>query len=420
MRVTEASTAEPMPTSASDSEEHRPASRFRPSTLLYAIVPWLFIATGPMMLILDGALAAGLPEELIVSWLTVGLVTAGLLTIVLCTLLRVPILFGMTLHGSLLAVASLRQLPFPEAVGAYIMTGIVVAVLTVTGLTSRLVDYLPLPIVTGMVTGVLLPFGLRGVAAVAESPSVAGAALLTFLLATRWRARLGGAPPTFWAAVVGILLASIMGQANWSEFSPTIGRPVFTAPLFTARGFLELTVPLVVMVVGVHVAQSSGIMRAAGLTYATKGYTMTVGLTTTVTGLFGATPLVTMGPPLAMLLSGFPRERDEYRWSAGVLYGVLLILLGLSSPAMAGIRRWLPGPLVSIITGMAVLSVLDSYLGRAFSGRFRTGAMFAFIVTASGFSVLGIGAPLWGILAGVAVSALIEPDDFRAAAQKKT
>lgn len=370
------------------------------------------------MLMLDGALAVGLPEELIVSWLTVGLVACGLLTIVLCAWLRIPILLGMTLHGSLLAVASLRHLPFPEAVGAYIMTGIAVLVLTATGLTSRLVDYLPLPIVMGMVTGVLLPFGLRGVAAVAESPALAGAALLIFLLATRWRTRLGGAPPTFWAAAVGIILASLTGQANWSEFSLAVGRPVFTAPVFTARAFLELTVPLVVMVVGVHVAQASGILRGAGLTYETKGYTMTVGLATTATAFFGATPMVTMGPPLAMLLSGFRKDRDESRWSAGVLFGILIILLGLASPAMASIRRWLPGPLVSTITGMAVLGVLDSYLARAFSGRFRTGAMFSFIVTASGFSMLGIGSPLWGVLAGVAVSALVEPHDFRAAAQK--
>src|SRR5690606_4596230 len=121
-----------------------------------------------------------------------------------------------------------------------------------------------------------------------------------------------------------------------------VGRPVFTAPVFTARAFLELTVPLVVMVVGVHVAQASGILRGAGLTYETKGYTMTVGLATTATAFFGATPMVTMGPPLAMLLSGFRKDRDESRWSAGVLFGILIILLGLASPAMASIRRWLP------------------------------------------------------------------------------
>jgi len=366
------------------------------------------------MLMLGAALDAGLPEEIIVSWLTVGFLATGALTIALCLILRLPICIAITTHGALLALATLDRLTFPELVGAYVMTGVAVALLTAAGLTSRIIDYLPLPVVMGMVIGVLLPFALRGMGAVAASPLVAGTAVLAYLVATRWRARLRGVPPTFWSIALAIAVASVTGQVDWSQFSPRLGAPVFTPPVFTARAFLELTIPLLVMVIGVHGTQAAAIMRGAGLPFPTRVYSMALGAATVAIGPFGATPAATMGPPLAMLLAGLEKEREGSRWQAGVMFGALLVALGFVSPVLAGIGRWLPAPLVSTIAGLAVLSVFDTYLARAFSGPFRTGAMFAFVVTASGVSFLGIGAALWGVVAGLAVSALVEPADFAA------
>lgn len=60
-----------------------------------------------------------------------------------------------------------------------------------------------------------------------------------------------------------------------------------------------------------------------------------------------------------------------------------------------------------------MLRVLQSAFGTAFGSRFTFGAPVTFVVTDSDITVLNIGGPFWGIVAGVAVSLSLERGDFR-------
>ncbi|WP_157049923.1 benzoate/H(+) symporter BenE family transporter [Thalassobacillus sp. C254] len=41
------------------------------------------------------------------------------------------------------------------------------------------------------------------------------------------------------------------------------------------------------------------------------------------------------------------------------------------------------------------------------------GALFSFIITLSGFSLLNIGAPFWGLVFGTLISYIFESKDFK-------
>ena len=49
----------------------------------------------------------------------------------------------------------------------------------------------------------------------------------------------------------------------------------------------------------------------------------------------------------------------------------------------------------------------------AFGGRCTFGALVTFVVAVSDITVLNIGGAFWGLLAGLTVSWLLEPDDIR-------
>jgi benzoate membrane transport protein len=59
-----------------------------------------------------------------------------------------------------------------------------------------------------------------------------------------------------------------------------------------------------------------------------------------------------------------------------------------------------------------MLRVLQSSFVTAFSTRFTLGALITFVVTVADVSVLSVGAPFWGLLAGLAVAWLLERPDF--------
>ena len=73
----------------------------------------------------------------------------------------------------------------------------------------------------------------------------------------------------------------------------------------------------------------------------------------------------------------------------------------------------MPGVIVSVIAGLAMLGVLINALKTAFSdNKFQMGAFFALIIGMSGVNFLNISAPLWAIIGSLLVSLLIEKDHF--------
>ena len=66
--------------------------------------------------------------------------------------------------------------------------------------------------------------------------------------------------------------------------------------------------------------------------------------------------------------------------------------------------------------GSAMLRVLQAAFIAAFKDRFTLVALTCFLVTVADLAVLNIGAAFWGLIAGLAVSWLLEKRDFSAPA----
>ena len=137
--------------------------------LLYAsngFIGWLFAVTGPVAIILAVGSNGGLSEPEIASWIFGVFFFNGLITLLLSGLYRQPLVFFWTIPGTVLVGQSLTHLSFPQVVGAFYVTGLVMLVLGASGWVKRAMQLVPMPIVMGMVAGVFLRFGLELVRAV--------------------------------------------------------------------------------------------------------------------------------------------------------------------------------------------------------------------------------------------------------------
>ena len=106
---------------------------------------------------------------------------------------RQPLVFFWTIPGTVLVGPALGHLTFPEVVGAYIATGLLMLALGALGLVRRAMAAVPMPIVMGMVAGVFLQFGLDWVRAF-QADLVIAAAMTAVFLARQRRPAAGGAP----------------------------------------------------------------------------------------------------------------------------------------------------------------------------------------------------------------------------------
>ncbi|HRD78166.1 MAG TPA: benzoate/H(+) symporter BenE family transporter, partial [Hyphomicrobiaceae bacterium] len=146
-----------------------------------AVIAVLFAAAGPIAIILSAG-KGRLTEAELASFVFGAFFVNGLLTILFSALYRLPLAFFWTIPGTVLIGPALQSWSYPEIVGAYMATGILMFVLGLTGLVRRVMTAVPMPVVMAMVAGVFLPFGLDLVRAFERNIAIAAPMTLAFLV----------------------------------------------------------------------------------------------------------------------------------------------------------------------------------------------------------------------------------------------
>jgi benzoate membrane transport protein len=187
-------------------------------------------------------------------------------------------------------------------------------------------------------------------------------------------------------------------------------------PVFSPATLIELVVPLAITVLVVQNGQGIAVLRASGHNPPVNAIAAACGLWSILVGLVGTVSTCLTGPTNAILATG--RDKRTH-YAAGILVGAFAVVFGLLSPLFTKLLLATPPAFIATLAGLAMLRVLQSAFATAFQGAFGIGALVAFLVTVSGISITGIGAPFWGLVFGVAVSRIMERGDFAARREGK-
>ena len=97
-------------------------------------------------------------------------------------------------------------------------------------------------------------------------------------------------------------------------------------------------------------------------------------------------------------------DNPQTRYKAALLAGVFYVVVGLLGATVIGLFLVMPKALVLTIAALALLSTIGNSLSTALSPvGDREAALVTFMTTVSGISLLGIGAPFWALVFGLAV-----------------
>lgn len=371
-----------------------------------AFVALLFAASGPVAVILAAAAQGNLGDELVSSWIFGVFLGNGLLTIFLSWWYRSPQAYFWTIPGTVIAGDALSHLAFAEVLGAYVLTGVLVFLLGWTGLVARVMDALPPQIVMAMVAGIFLRFGLELVDASLADPLIALPMILVFVALTAVPAIGKIAPPVALAAGVGTAVALLSGRLEDGALDGgIIAAPVLTMPAFSWAATIELVIPLAITVIVVQNGQGVAVLRAAGHRPPVNVAAAASGAASVPLALLGSTPTCLTGPTNALLVA---EGRKQVHYAAAIACGVMSIGVGLIAPAFTGFILAMPAAFIGTLAGVAMFTPLKNAFLAGFSGGASAGALACFIVTFSELSLLGISAPFWGLVFGVAVAKLLD------------
>jgi benzoate membrane transport protein len=328
-----------------------------------------------------------------------------------------PIVGAYSIPGATMLGAALTGFTFNEAAASFIIAGIIVLILGVTGLIGKVMKWLPQPIVMGMIGGCMLRFGTSIVTSTKESPIICSVALLGFFIIPKLIKKF---PPVLAALICGFIALLITGTVNSNAFNNmTYIPPQVVIPHFNVATILSVSVPLAVLVMGAENAQAIGVLYAQSYRPPINAMTIVSGIGGILSGIFGAHNANIAGPMTAICSSEEAGENKEGRYAASIVDGILFVAFGIFASYTIGFVQAIPASLVSILAGLAMINVLINSFQEAFiTKKFKIGAFFALIIGTSGISILNIGSAFWALVGGVIISLICEKKDFVMKAEK--
>ena len=385
---------------------------FNSGTLGAGIIAAIMGCTGPALLIISTGQAAGLENRVIESWLFSVYFFGGLITIILALYYKQSICGAWSIPGVALVAAALSQFTFNEVVFAYLLAGVLVFVVGLTGLVRRIMLWIPRPVVMGMVAGALFRFGLNIFPTTVAQPAIALPVIAVWIVFTMFAAKLK-IPGVLVGLVVGIGIAMAMGLTSFAGVQFSFAHPMIHQPVFNPEVILGLAIPLALIVITAENTQAMGVLMAIGHNPPVNTMTLISGIGGMITGWFGGHNANIAGPMTA-ITSSDEAGPVEGRYVGSIVDGLLFGGFGIIAGAALSIVSVLPGALINVVVGLTMVGVLTSALTDAWKGNFRYGAFFALFFTASGAIWFKIGAPFWGLLFGTLLSYWLDKKDWKA------
>jgi benzoate membrane transport protein len=316
-------------------------------------------------------------------------------------------LFGILINA-------IKYASYAEICGAFLISGIVIVILGITGATKKILAYLPMPVVMGMVAGALFSLTLPMFTTAKDMPLVWVISIVAFFIVLMIPKLDRNFPAALFAMILGLIALTATGQTSWNQMSVPTPTILFQMPEFSIRAVLGMTIPTLALFLGLNTIQAAGSLKLNGYNPPVTSMTVICGFATIVGSFLCSFPCSPAGPTTAMLSGPASGKKMEGRYVAAFITSILQILFAVFIMALVSLTYCVPAAFISCIAALAMVDVTMSALRSAFSGGFKLGAVIAFLITMSGIVFLGIGGAFWGLVGGILVSALVERDEFKA------
>jgi benzoate membrane transport protein len=352
--------------------------------------------TSSVAIVFQVAQALGATTAQTTSWMwALGLGT-GVTSIALSWHYRQPVLTAWSTPGAALLAAA-HGFTLPAATGAFVVCAVLIVLAGVSGLFERLMSRVPVAIAAALLAGVLTRFGLDAALSAHGDALLVGLMALAFVAGRRWWPRF--AVPG--VLLVGIAAAAAGGRIALADVHWGWARPVWVTPEFSLAAAVGLGVPLFIVTMASQNLPGVAAQRAAGVTAPVSPVITATGLATLLLAPFGTFGLNLAAITAAICMGPEAHPDPRRRYVAPIAAGVFYLAVGLAGGAVVGLMAAFPRALVVAVAGLALVGTIAGALASALAvEKHRDAAALTFLVTLSGVTLGGIGAPFWGVVTG--------------------
>jgi benzoate membrane transport protein len=375
------------------------------SAVLAGLIAVIVAYSGPLVIVLSAARAGHLDQAHTASWIWAVSFGSGISSLLLSWRTRTPVVTAWSTGGVALLVTNLGHYPYPEAIGAFLLSSLAIAAIGLSGLFGRLIQAVPAGIVNAMLAGILFSFGVGIFTELHVSPAIVLSAFAAFYVMKRISAR--------WSVPVA-LLAGVVAALATTKIKLAFGagsvliHPVFTAPRFSLAALVGIAVPLAIITLASQNAPGVAVLRGAGYETDDRLLIGTTGGLSVLLSPFGS-HAINLAAITAAICTGPEAHPDpRRRYVAGMSCGFWYLVIGSCGGVLVVLFAGLPAALIAVVAGVALLGALQGSVTTALGeARTRDAAVVTFLCTASGMSLFNIGSAFWGLVLGLLTHAVL-------------
>ncbi|WP_447729245.1 benzoate/H(+) symporter BenE family transporter [Pseudoxanthomonas suwonensis] len=351
-------------------------------------------------IVFQAAQAMGATPGQTASWMWALGLGMGATCIVLSLRWKMPVVTAWSTPGAAMLVTSAAGVPMAEAIAGFLLSAALITLAGFSGIFERLLGRVPLSLASGMLAGVLLRFCVDAFGSIQTQPLLVLGMLVVWLASRRLWPRYA----IILTLGAGMVVAALTAQLDVGQLRLELARPEWTTPRLSLAAVLGVGLPLFVVTMASQNVPGVAVIRASGYPVPVSPVIGWTGVATLLLAPFGAFALNLAAITAAICMGPEAHADPARRYMASVWAGIFYLLVGLFGATVAGLFAAFPHALVLAIAGIALVATLGNSLATALQEPDeREAALVTFLVTASGLSLLGIGAAFWGLVAGVVV-----------------
>jgi len=353
--------------------------------------------TSSAALVFQAALAFGATSDEVGSWILALGIGMGATCIVLSLRYRVPVVTAWSTPGAAMLITAAAGVSMAEAIGAFLVCGLLIVVAGYSGLFERMLARIPLSIAAAMLAGVLVRFGIDVFTAMNRQFALAGTMFATYLVMRRVRPRYA----VIVALLAGTIVAGVEGSLHIDAVRFELARPVFVKPGWSVAALIGIALPLFVVTMASQNVPGVATLRASGYSPPISPIIGATGIATVLLAPFGAFALNLAAITAAICMGREAHEDPARRYVAAVAAGAFYLVLGVFGATVGALFAAFPRELVLAVAGLALFGTIGGALAQALADETeREPALITFLVTASGLTLGGVGSAFWGLVAG--------------------
>lgn len=362
---------------------------------------------GPLVIFFQAGQSAQVPPEMMSSWVWAISFGAGLSGLLLSWWLKVPVVTAWSAPGTALLVTLFPAITLEQAVGAYLLSGLVMLLMGLSGYFDKLIQWIPKGIASGMMAGILFQFGVGAFQAAKTAPVLALSMIGIYLLFRRLL-------PRYCLVILllaGLGLAVLLEGVSLSGVPWALAQPTFITPEWTWEATLSLAVPLVLVSVTGQYLPGMAILRSAGYQTPARPIIVSTSVASLVVACFGGINIVIAAITAALCTGRDAHEQADKRYIAGMANGLFYLIGGSFASTIILLFAALPKTLIAVLAGLALIGAIAGSLVNAINEvNHREASIITFLATASGMTLWGLGSAFWGVvIGGVAYVLLHQP-----------